>query len=175
MLKMRLTEELVESATAGNADAFGELVILYEKAAWLTAWRVLREHHLALDATQNAFIEAFRQLPQLRSPSRFGSWLMKITHREAIKLARGASRNKSIVYDYSFRATSQSPESDELVMAVANLPAHERLLIVLRYFGGYSIETIVQLTGRPTGTVTKQLSRAIARLKLLLGSFSNDT
>ncbi|HEV3006172.1 MAG TPA: hypothetical protein VGX78_17010 [Pirellulales bacterium] len=45
--------------------AFAELVRGYERTAWLTAWNVLWDYHAAQDATQCAFVEAFRQLDRL--------------------------------------------------------------------------------------------------------------
>lgn len=174
MLKLRVTDELVELAVSGDVDAFGELVVRYEKAAWLAAWRVLREHHSALDATQNAFVEAYRNLAQLRNRSQFAIWLMRIAHREAIKLARKINRNKSISMEQPAIHTAATTENDELTTALASLPEHERLVIVLKYFDGHSAESIARLTGRPVGTVTKQISRGIARLKSLLRTTPNE-
>ena len=57
---------------------------------------------------------------------------------------------------------------ESLMNAVASLPEHERLVVVLRYFNGHSIEEVSRLTGRPIGTVSKQLSRAMIRLKSLV-------
>jgi RNA polymerase sigma-70 factor (ECF subfamily) len=62
-------------------------------------------------------------------------------------------------------------EVHELLDAIARLPDHERLVISLRYFDARSIAEVAELTGRPVGTVTKQLSRAIARLTLILKEF----
>ena len=63
------------------------------------------------------------------------------------------------------QATSLPAESEELVEAVAGLPEHERQVVVLRYLHGYAVAEIAQALGRPVGTVTKQLSRAVQRLK----------
>ena len=52
--------------------------------------------------------------------------------------------------------------------AVAALPEHQRLVVALRYFDGHSVAEVAALAGRPVGTVTKQLSRALERLKLIL-------
>jgi RNA polymerase sigma-70 factor (ECF subfamily) len=66
-------------------------------------------------------------------------------------------------------STTESPiDHDAVLTAVANLPEHERLVVVLRYFDGHSIEQVAQLAGRPVGTVSKQLSRAMSRLKSLI-------
>jgi len=172
------TEELTSAAKNGNSGAFTELVRRYERAAWVVAWKVLREHHAALDATQNAFVEAYCNLSQLRSPSQFGVWLMRIAHREALRISRRPIREKTLddAGQYALPASADvTPDHDELVTAVANLPEHERLVVVLRYFSGHSMDEVAQLTGRPLGTVTKQLSRAIARLKTRFRNSLHET
>ena len=52
-----------------------------------------------------------------------------------------------------------------LLNRVRQLPKHERLIVSLRYFDGHGVQEIAQITGRPVGTVTKQLSRALERLR----------
>ena len=168
---LKSTEELIGEVKSGHSMAFTELVRRYERAAWVAAWKVLREYHSTNDATQNSFVEAFCKLSQLRSPSQFGVWLMRIAHREALRMARRPFRVMPLNAASEVTAPTaidSSIEHDELITAVGNLPEHERLVVVLRYFNGHSIEEIAQLTGRPVGTVTKQLSRAIARLKSLM-------
>ncbi len=164
------TEVLTKAAKGGDSVAFTELVRRYERAAWVVAWKVLREHHATLDATQNTFVEAYCKLSQLRDPAQFGVWLMRIAHREALRMAR---RNVRVLPMDSAGemagpvANEADLDRDALVTAVAGLPEHERLVVVLRYFNGHSMEEVAQLTGRPVGTVTKQLSRAIARLRIV--------
>jgi RNA polymerase sigma-70 factor (ECF subfamily) len=168
-MAMRTNEELIAAVLSGEQAAFADLLRRYERAAWVTAWKVLRDYHAAQDATQNAFVEAYRQLGQLRSAAHVGVWLLRITRREALRLARrrGKVRSLASVIDL---ATSENtdpltPESGELLRALGRLPEHERLVIALRYLDGRAVAEVAQLTGRPVGTVTKQLSRAIERLR----------
>ena len=56
-------------------------------------------------------------------------------------------------------------ENEHLLTLVGRLPDHERVLVGLRFFDGHSLAEVATITGRPLGTVTKQLSRAIARLR----------
>src|SRR5687767_7211306 len=85
---MRTIEESISAVLSGEQAAFAEMVRRFERAAWTTAWKILRDYHAAQDATQNAFVEAYRRLGQLRSPDLFGVWLLRITRREALRLAR---------------------------------------------------------------------------------------
>jgi len=64
-------------------------------------------------------------------------------------------------------AASDWIEKERLLNLISRLPDHERVLIGLRFFDGQSVAEIAQITARPVGTVTKQLSRAIARLRVL--------
>jgi RNA polymerase sigma-70 factor (ECF subfamily) len=141
----------------------------YERAAWVTAWKILRDYHAAQDATQNALVEAYRRLGQLRSPAYFGIWLLRITRREALRLASRRGKVLSLVWANDVAANETipalTPEGGELLLAIGRLPEHERLVVALRYLDGLAVAEVAQLTGRPVGTVTKQLSRALERLR----------
>jgi RNA polymerase sigma-70 factor (ECF subfamily) len=169
---MRTNDELIRAVLGGQQVAFAELVRRYERTVWTTVWKVLRDHHAAEDATQNAFVEAYRQLGQLRHPAYFGVWLLRIAHREALRISRrrGPSQSLDAIGDVveSDVTSSVTGESGALLAAVGSLPDHERLVVTLRYLDGHSVADVAQLTGRPVGTVTKQLSRAIERLKSIL-------
>jgi RNA polymerase sigma-70 factor (ECF subfamily) len=166
---MRTNEELIAAVLSGEQAAFAELLRRFERAAWTTAWKILRDYHAAQDATQNAFVEAYRRLGQLRSPDLFGVWLLRITGREALRLARQRRKVDSLASAGDFAASQAgdplTPEASDLLLAIGRLPEHERLVIVLRYLDGLTVAEVARLTGRPVGTVTKQLSRAIERLR----------
>jgi RNA polymerase sigma-70 factor (ECF subfamily) len=166
---MRTNDELIAAILRGEQVAFAELVRRYERAAWATAWKVLRDYHAAHDATQNAFVEAYRRLGQLRSPAHFGLWLLRITRREALRLARrsGTAHSLASAGDVAVRTPDDplTPESEELLRAIGRLPEHERLVVALRFLDGRPVAEVARLTGRPVGTVTKQLSRAMERLR----------
>jgi RNA polymerase sigma-70 factor (ECF subfamily) len=165
---MHTNEELIAATLGGQQAAFAELLRRYERAAWATAWKVLRDYHAAQDATQNAFAEAYRRLGQLRRPTHFGLWLLRITRREVLRLARrGKVPSLGSATDLAARPAGEalSPEFDELLLAVGRLPEHERLVVALRFLDGHPVAEVARLTGRPVGTVTKQLCRAIERLR----------
>ena len=170
---MQSDAEIVRAVLAGDREAFAVLVMRHERAAWATARRILRDDHAASDAVQEAFLQAYHRLTNLREPARFGVWLLRIARREAVRLARRRSRHTTrslaeVGHDPpADRQVSArlSNDSEAVLAAVARLPVHERLVLVLRYIDGHSVAEIGSVVGRPVGTVTKQLSRAIARLK----------
>jgi RNA polymerase sigma-70 factor (ECF subfamily) len=112
-------------------------------------------------------------LSTLRIPARFGVWLLKIARREAVRLARRRSRLPALSVSHPEQdpvggngtASSLSADSEEVLTALGRLPDHERLVVSLRYLEGHSVAKIAQALDRPVGTVTKQLSRAIERLR----------
>jgi RNA polymerase sigma-70 factor (ECF subfamily) len=174
---MRADAEIVRDVLRGDRGAFAALVARHERAVWATAWRVLRDGHAAADAGQEAFLQAFNRLDALRRPDRFGAWLLRIARRESIRMARRRARDPSrplaeadaAGVDPSHdrgRTTGLSADSERLLAAVARLPEHERIVVVLHYLDGLPVAEIASALGRPVGTVTKQLSRAIGRLKL---------
>jgi RNA polymerase sigma-70 factor, ECF subfamily len=168
---MPTNHELIHAVLRGDRAAFAALLRRYERAAWVTAWKVLRDYHAAQDATQDAFVEAYRRLAQLRNPDQFGMWLLRITHREALRIARrrGKARPLDAAGDPAARdgADRLTPESGELLRMLGRLPEHERLIVALRYLDGLPVAEVARLSGRPVGTVTKQLSRAVERLRSL--------
>lgn len=167
--RMQSTPELVIAAQSEDRAAFAELVRRYERAAVSTAWSVLHDFHAAQDVAQDSFVIAFRQLGTLRNGRSFGPWLLKITRREALRRTRTSPATVAIdcVAETAIATTSPAWHQayESLVIAMGRLPEHEREVVVFHYLDGYSAREVAELTGRPVGTVTKQLSRAIARLR----------
>src|SRR5436190_20917419 len=134
---MRSTAELVDAVLRGESAAFGDLVRLYERAVWTTAWRVVRDYHTAQDVTQEAFLEAYRQIRQLQRPQLFGVWLLRIAHRGALRAARSRTSVELLERGQGMARMEQveQPLVTRLLEAVAELPEHERLVVTLRYLG----------------------------------------
>jgi RNA polymerase sigma-70 factor (ECF subfamily) len=175
---MQTDAEIVRAVLCGDRGAFAALVARHERAVWTTAWRVLRDDHAAADAGQEAFLKAFHRLGDLRRPDQFGVWLLRIARRESIRLARRRARDPSRSLDDDSTdppqvcdridgpVTRLAADAEELLSAVARLPEHERLVVALHYFDGLSVGEVAAALGRPVGTVTKQLSRAVERLRV---------
>jgi RNA polymerase sigma-70 factor, ECF subfamily len=170
---MKADGEIVRLVLLGDRDAFAELVARHERAAWATARRIVGDDHIASDAVQEAFLQSFHRLSTLRNPAQFGVWLLKIARREAVRLARQRARQPACpVSDQGHELVGGngtgpglSADSEDLLKALGRLPDHERLVVSLRYLEGHSVSEIAQALDRPVGTVTKQLSRAIDRLR----------
>ncbi|AMV40595.1 RNA polymerase sigma factor [Planctomyces sp. SH-PL62] len=170
---MQPDDAIVGEVLRGDRGAFAALVARHERAAWATAWRVLRDDHAAADAAQEAFLLAYRRLAGLRRPERFGVWLLRIARREAVRAARRRAREPARSLDEPGAADLAAPrrarlpaDAEALLTAVGRLPEHERVVVAMHYLDGLPVAEVARALGRPVGTVTKQLSRAIERLKL---------
>lgn len=167
--------ELVEEILAGDKEAFAHLVRRYERSVRATAMSVVRKPDTADDIAQEAFVQAWEQLPRLRNPRVFGMWLIQITRRCAIDSLKG---QQSLKYSDGLdlqAAHERNGELDEknkhLLETVQTLPETERQVVMLRYFGPHSVAELAAVLNRSVGTVTKQLSRAHRRLKERLKEF----
>lgn len=165
--------ELIRRICSGETEVFAVLVHRYEHLARAAAFRVVRDHDCADDVVQTSLIAAFETLSALRKPENFGGWLLGIVRRQAALAVRQRVRSPVVLGEpESVSAGMENwrhPESIELLEAIEKLPEHEQVVVGLRYFQGNTVEEIAGITGRPVGTVTKQLSRAHARLHEILG------
>ena len=175
---MQSDSELVKIVLSGDRQAYGSLFLRHQRSVQAIALAVLGDYHAAQDATQQAFVTAYTRLRGLRKASSFGPWIRKIARNEAIQIARAANKQNNAQPPAQRAGTPPNDgEVDEpnrrLLDAVMRLPRHEREVIMLRYFEDHSVKTIGQMTARPIGTVTMQLSRARAHLQKLLKESSS--
>ena len=170
---------LVQRVQRGDKGAFDVLVLKYQHKVVKLVMRYVRNPAEAEDIAQDAFIKAYRALPQFRGDSAFYTWLYRI----AINTAKNAvvARDRNPV-DFDLDMTnndesyemqgrlkdSETPEAlvltDEIRTtvnaAIANLPDDLRTAIVLRELEGLSYEEIATTMDCPVGTVRSRIFRA---------------
>ena len=161
--------KLVEAVLNGDRQAYGCLFERHERSVQAVALAILGDYHAAQDVVQESFVKAYMKLGGLRKGSSFGPWLRKIARHEAIRISRSKLKRESArqhaMQIHTAAGDGQIDETNRrLLMAVMRLPEHQRVVVMLRYFDNHSMKMISQITGRPVGTVTMQLSRAHARL-----------
>jgi len=162
--------ELVQIVLNGDRQAYGRLLERHERSVLAVVLAVLGDFHDAQDVCQDAFVKAYENLGRLRKRASFGPWVREIARREAIDIRRRMRQRRKVEFPAE---ELDDPSSDGeigeqnrlLLDAVMRLPGHERDVIMLRYFEGHSMKTISEMTGRPVGTVTMQLSRARSHLQ----------
>jgi RNA polymerase sigma-70 factor (ECF subfamily) len=165
---------LVARTLAGDGTAFEQLVVHYQRLLFTVAVRMVGDHAEASDATQNAFINAYRKLHTFDPNRRFFSWIYRILVNECLNARRDRRSYESLTPDVAQVGSAadllEARERRERVQAavVALRPA-EREVIVLKYFAELSYEDIADATGVPVKTVKSRLHTARQRLGALLG------
>lgn len=154
---------LVGAARGGDLGAFEDLVRRYQGHVWRLALHLLHDPDLASDATQEAFVRAYRFLPRYRGESKFSTWLFSIARNCALDEARKATRRRRI----SDRAEAQPrPVSKEVGVAlevreaVASLPADLREPVVMIDMFGISYKEVAAILKTPEGTIKSRVHRA---------------
>jgi RNA polymerase sigma-70 factor (ECF subfamily) len=171
-------EELLDRFVAGDRDAFSILVGRHEDKLFALALRMTGNRSDALDATQDAFVAAFRRAASFRGDAAFGTWLYRIAINASQDLLR--KRSRETTQDLEGGPTDAgviaSPERLEeavaarvdLARAFARLPEEYREAVGLHDLGGVPYEEIARITGAKIGTVKSRISRGRRRLAELL-------
>ncbi|MFQ5474019.1 MAG: RNA polymerase sigma factor [Dehalococcoidia bacterium] len=172
---------LIERAREGELDAFNLLVERYERPLYNLCLRMLSSPQAAEDATQEAFISAYRSVKSFRGGS-FKSWLFRIGANACYdELRRQRSRpsrsldepagdnERTIDVPDTAPTPDESAENlelrDALGGAISGLPPDQRLTIILRDVQGLEYEEIAVATNTNLGTVKSRINRARSRLR----------
>ncbi len=173
---------LIKEAQQGDVQAFNTLVLHYQSQVYNLAYRVMGEPDSAADATQEAFISAYRHIRRFRGGS-FKAWLMRIVtnacYDELRRRKRRPQTSLEALYvveedaNPSLTAKTETPEAHtqraEVAAAIqhclSTLPDDQRMTAVLSDVQGYSYEEITTMMGVSLGTVKSRLSRARAKLR----------
>jgi RNA polymerase sigma-70 factor (ECF subfamily) len=171
----------IAQVLAGDRAAFHALVARHARRVHDLARRMLGDAHEAEDASQQAFLNAYRALPRFDPRRPFRHWLLRITSNLCRnRLAERRRRPVALGFDASDDdARGIDPEAGapppadlgaldldpaRVRDAVAALPDAYRLVVVLRYVHGLPLEALAEITDQPIGTVKTHLFRARAAL-----------
>jgi len=182
---------LIQSAQRGDLDAFNTLVLHYQDALFNTALRILGNHDLAADATQDAFLSAFKNLNFYRGGS-FKAWLHRTVTNVCYDELRRQKRRPTtpLEPDTDDGDEMDSPrwladphltpegqaEADELEHAIQHcldsLPLEFRTVVVLADLQGLDYTEVASAIRTPLGTIKSRLARARIRLRDCLQGFA---
>lgn len=173
--------DLLRAHTAGDPDAFGELVRRHRDRLWAVALRTLGDREEAADALQDAFISAFRAAAGFRGDSAVTTWLHRVVVNACLdRVRRRAARPTVALPD----AGPGEPADDRdaiaerdttlaVEAALAALSAEHRAAVVLVDVQGYSVAETALILGVAEGTVKSRCARARARLLPMLAGLRN--
>jgi len=167
---------LVERAQQGDREAFGLLAVPLGDRLFAVATRILRDDDLAADATQQALVSIWRDLPQLRDLARFDAWSYRVLVRACYAERRKERRWSpslhvlpgALVGDAVADGTSFVIDRDQLERAARRLSIDHRVVVVLRYYLDLPHAEIADLLGVPVGTVRSRVRYALQGLRAAL-------
>lgn len=169
---------LLQDALRGDLDAFNRLVLAYQNLVYNQAYRMMGEHEAADDATQTAFISAYKKLSSYRGGS-FRAWLLRIVTNACYDELRRRSSHPSISlepvddegetneYPYWMADDSALPEEhverreleEAIKRCLEKISPEYRAVLVLVDMQGLSYAEAAEVLGKPIGTVKSRLAR----------------
>jgi RNA polymerase sigma-70 factor (ECF subfamily) len=174
--------KLIDQAKQGDVQAYNTLVLHYQDRVYNLAYRIMGEPGAAADATQEAFISAYKSLNKFRGGS-FKSWLLRIVtnacydelryrkRRPQSSLDEITEANESSILLHSEKSPGPEEHSQqtELVSAIEacleDLPEDQRTATVLCDVEGYDYSQIAEIMSSSLGTVQSRISRARSKLR----------
>jgi RNA polymerase sigma-70 factor (ECF subfamily) len=181
-------QALAVRASRGDAGAFGQLVREHSGLVYRVALRILGAQD-AQDASQEAWIRAWRNIESFRGDSAFSTWLYRITVNTCLSARRKESRRKEREYsgeelpflpeptggDTDPEAAALSAQQrEELLAALEHVRAEHRAALVLRHVEGVSYAEIASILDVPEGTAKGWVSRGRAAMLVALTEQRND-
>jgi RNA polymerase sigma-70 factor (ECF subfamily) len=181
-------EELVAGYLKGNKAAFEEIVRRYEDRLYRLSFRMLGNHHDALDAVQEILLKLMAALPKFQGRSRFGTWLYRLAANTCLDIRRKRGRtaaesleaalehSPAVAMNVLDDSPSDNPDTyvehqyrEEMVRAALDqLPESQRRLLVLRDLEDLSNSQVAQIMGIEVGALKARLHRARQALKRAL-------
>jgi RNA polymerase sigma-70 factor (ECF subfamily) len=177
---------MIAAAQRGDVPAFNQLVRAYQSLVYHTAYRVLGDGDAASDATQDAFVNAYKNIKSFRGGS-FKAWLLRIVTNTCYDQLRAKQRKPTASLDALLvdpdnpapglgEAQEEAPhdyaERQELAHWINKglqlLPYDQRITLVLSDIDGFAYEEIAEATNTNVGTVKSRLSRARAQMRHFL-------
>ena len=179
--------DLISAAQQGKMDAFNDLVLTYQQQVYNLAYRIMSDPASAADATQEAFIAAFRSIGRFRGGS-FKSYLMRIVSNRCYdELRRRKRRPATSFEDFGAVDEESNPvlinghegpeeytERQEMARmiqtGIETLPPNQRITLVFSDVQGLSYQEIAEAMNVSLGTVKSRLARARGKLRDYLRS-----
>ncbi len=171
---------LVMRALQGDETAFSDIVDQYSALMLRTATMIVADRDIAEDVVQDALIQAWHHLPDLREAGALRPWLMRIVVNQCISFKRRLARTTAFVrqslseqeIDFTAQIADHHKgrlERDwDLAQAIEDLPAKQRIVIVLHYYNGMTLPEMSQVLQTSENTLKKRIQAALNNLRRVL-------
>lgn len=165
---------LVVRAQRGDKGAYALVATEIAPRFLAVARRILRDIHLAEDATQQALLAIWQDLPQLRDPARFDAWsyrlLIRACYAEGQRLRQWAPNLRLLPIDELVAADDlrSVADRDQLDRGFRRLSLDHRTVVVLHHYLDLPLERVAEICGIPTGTAHSRLHHAMRALRAAL-------
>ena len=172
--------ELLAAHRAGDRHAFGELVARYRNRMWGIAVRTLHHPEDAADVVQEALVAAYRRAGTYRGEASVRTWLHRILLNACIDRIRRERRHHALPLPEAEPPDRRPDVAIDVVTrmsvveALAELPAHQRVAVVLVDVQGWALDEVAEVLEVPVGTVKSRCARGRVRLGRLLGHLREE-
>jgi len=172
--------DLVIQAQGGDEEAFASLAVAAGDRLHAVAHRILRDIDLAEDATQQALLTIWRDLPQLRDPARFEAWsyrlLVRACYAEGRKSRHWTPGLRLVDADAPMAdSTASVADRDQLERGFRRLSIDHRAVVVLHHYLDFTLDEVADALGVPVGTVRSRLHYAMRGLRAALDADARPT
>jgi len=176
-----MDQHVVAEARRGDTGAFDSLVVGHHHRLFRVAHGILRDSHLAEDATQQAFLDIWRDIRRWRDRAKFEAWsyrvLVRVCHAE-VKRRRDWVPDTELLPTEVPLASDQFGavvQRDQLERGFRQLSLDHRTVIVLHHLLDMTLETVAETLDIPLGTAHSRLSRAMQALRAAMQQPSPST
>ncbi|HEY6798232.1 MAG TPA: RNA polymerase sigma factor [Kineosporiaceae bacterium] len=174
-------QALLEQARAGNPEAFTALIQECDAGMRAVVYSLVRDQWLMDDILQQAYEKAFLRIGTFRGESSFRTWLHRICWTTAIDMVRAEGRLAHLPFEDDVVGGLEGPDPVSRTIARltwdeawGRLPAEQRAAVALVVGEGLNYVEAATVCGTTAGTIASRLSRARARLKVLLAEPRQD-
>jgi RNA polymerase sigma-70 factor (ECF subfamily) len=170
------TELLAIRYKRGDAEAMGELVLIWQNPLYYYVRRLVPDEEEALDVVQDVWVLVIRRFRQLRDPAAFPAWLFKIARNVAYGRLRKSQPQEMVTADNVASQEEEEEDSDPLATftaervhrALTRLSVAQRDCLTLHFIEGFSLAEVSQIVGVAVGTVKSRLHYAKKALRRVL-------
>jgi RNA polymerase sigma-70 factor (ECF subfamily) len=172
--------KLVENFRNGDIEAFNRLVNRWQQRIHRFAYRYFSSHDEATEITQKTFIRAYKKLNTLEDTEKFSAWIYRIANNLCLDETKRAGRRRSASMEAlpnhpvaeslaanPDRHVQQSELGSILQIALNQLPAEQRIVVIMKEYEGLKFREIADILDEPENTVKSRMYYGLKKLRQL--------